>query len=102
MASFVLSFFPLDVLDGIWDLIESVSEVFLTYSCQSHFVLDKREFPGLMVKRIRKDKLYGVSVCFVQFSWRRSTGGSTKRIHPWHSWHRECLSPLQSEEKSCD
>ena len=33
MASYVLSFFPLDVLDGIWDLIESVSEGFLTYSC---------------------------------------------------------------------
>ena len=33
MASFVLSFFPLDVLDGIWDLIESVSEGFLNYSC---------------------------------------------------------------------
>ena len=32
MASFVLSFFPLDVLDEIWDLIESVSEVFLTFS----------------------------------------------------------------------
>ena len=32
MASFVLSFFPLDVLDGVWDLIESVSEGFLTYS----------------------------------------------------------------------
>ena len=32
MASFVLSFFPLDVLDGNWDLIESVSEGFLTYS----------------------------------------------------------------------
>ena len=32
MASFVLSFFPLDVLDGFWDLIESVSERFLTYS----------------------------------------------------------------------
>ena len=32
MASFVLSFFPLDVLDGIWDLIESVPEGFLTYS----------------------------------------------------------------------
>ena len=31
MASFVLSFFPLDVLDEIWDLIESVSEGFLTY-----------------------------------------------------------------------
>ena len=32
VASFVLSVFPLDVLDGIWDLIESVSEGFLTYS----------------------------------------------------------------------
>ena len=32
MASFVLSFFPLDVLDEIWDLIESVIEGFLTYS----------------------------------------------------------------------
>ena len=28
----MLSFFPLDVLDEIWDLIESVSEGFLTYS----------------------------------------------------------------------
>ena len=33
MASFVLSFFPLDVLDEIWGLIESVSEGFLTYPC---------------------------------------------------------------------
>ena len=32
MASFVLSFFPLDVLDEIWDLIETVSEGFLSYS----------------------------------------------------------------------
>ena len=32
MASFVLSFFPLDVLDEIMDLIESVSGGFLTYS----------------------------------------------------------------------
>ena len=29
---FMLSFFPLDVLDEIWDVIESVSEGFLTYS----------------------------------------------------------------------
>ena len=36
MASFVLSFFPLDVLDGIWDLIESVSEGFLTFSFTSY------------------------------------------------------------------
>ena len=32
IASFVLSFFPLDVFDEIWDLIESVFEGFLTYS----------------------------------------------------------------------
>ena len=32
MASFVLSFFPRDVLDEIWDLIELVSEDFPTYS----------------------------------------------------------------------
>ena len=28
----MLSFFPLDVLDEIWDVMESVSEGFLTYS----------------------------------------------------------------------
>ena len=32
MASFCAAFFPLDVLDEIWDLTESVSEVFPTYS----------------------------------------------------------------------
>ena len=35
VASFVLSFFPIDVLDEILDLIESVSEGFLTYFCKS-------------------------------------------------------------------
>ena len=39
MASFVLSFFPLDVLDEVWDLIESVSEGFLTYSCNEIYAL---------------------------------------------------------------
>ena len=38
MASFVLSFFPLDVLDEIWDLIESFSEGFLTYSWEKQTV----------------------------------------------------------------
>ena len=32
MASFILSLFPLDVLDEIWDVIESVCKGFLTYS----------------------------------------------------------------------
>ena len=31
-VSFVLSFFPRDILDEIWDLIESVSKEFPTYS----------------------------------------------------------------------
>ena len=33
---FVLSFVPLDVLDEIWDVIESVSEGFVTYSCNEY------------------------------------------------------------------
>ena len=40
MASFVLSFFPLDVLDGIWDLTESVSEGFLTHSSNLVYYAD--------------------------------------------------------------
>ena len=35
MVSFVLSFFPRDVLDEILNLIESVSEDFPSYSCIS-------------------------------------------------------------------
>ena len=34
MVSFVLSFFPRDVLDEILNLIESVSEDFPSYSCK--------------------------------------------------------------------
>ena len=50
MASFVLSFFPLDVLDGIWDLTESVSEGFLTYSSTTS-VLMVTSFPAITVGR---------------------------------------------------
>ena len=35
MVSFVLSFFPRDVLDEILKLIESVSEDFPSYSCNT-------------------------------------------------------------------
>ena len=38
MVSFVLSFFPRDVLDEILNLIESVSEDFPSYSCISELV----------------------------------------------------------------
>ena len=44
MVSFVLSFFPLDVLDDIWDLIESVSEGFLTYSYSTTLLIG--DLPG--------------------------------------------------------
>ena len=46
MASFVLSFFPLDVLDWIWDLIESVSEGFLTFFCTPS--LEFQHYPGFI------------------------------------------------------
>ena len=42
MASFALSFFPLDVLDEIWDLIESVSEGFLTSSFRDYRTLSMK------------------------------------------------------------
>ena len=38
MVSFVLSFFPRDVLDEILNLIESVSEDFPSYSCRDSVV----------------------------------------------------------------
>ena len=38
MVSFVLSFFPRDVLDEILNLIESVSEDFPSYSCKTEDV----------------------------------------------------------------
>ena len=34
----MLSFFPLVVSDEIWDLIESVSEGFPTYSCKNQVI----------------------------------------------------------------
>ena len=38
MASFCAVIFPTRFLDEIWDLIESVSEGFLTYSLKSYYV----------------------------------------------------------------
>ena len=44
----MLFFFPLDVLDEIWDLIESVSEGFLTYTYSSD--LPCRRFRSSVVR----------------------------------------------------
>ena len=59
----MLSFFPRDVLDEIWDLIESVSEGFLTYSFNftSQYLDDllniDNNFFDSMVKRIYPSEL---------------------------------------------
>ena len=42
----MLSLFPLDVLDEIWDVIESVSEVSLTYS---YLILEKNELLDIFI-----------------------------------------------------
>ena len=57
MASFVQSFFPLDVLDEIWDLIESVSEGFLTYSLRC--IYDN------MAVQVLTYFIFSVLVCFI-------------------------------------
>ena len=49
MASFVLSFFPLDVLDETWDLIESVSEGFFTYSYNGMNTAKKFEHVSILI-----------------------------------------------------
>ena len=40
----MLSIFPLDVLDEMWDVIESVSEGFLTYSYRECLSLEFEKF----------------------------------------------------------
>ena len=47
---YVLSFFPLDVFDEIWELIESVSEGFLTYS---FFVLKLKNQLGKQLLHVK-------------------------------------------------
>ena len=46
----MLSFFPLDVLDEIWDVTEAVSEGFLTYSYEVYdiYILDWGWSGGVM------------------------------------------------------
>ena len=50
MVSFVLSFFPRDVLDEILNLIESVSEDFPSYS---YIVFHSMEFLVLSIDRFQ-------------------------------------------------
>ena len=49
----MLSFFPVDVLDEIWDLIESVSEGFVTYSRWVGLAYRQVQFLPQDYKRLR-------------------------------------------------
>ena len=94
MASFVLSFFPLDFLDGVWDLIESFSEGFLTYS-----QLSSRSHPRHLVGKgtAQKDTIIDItsdSQVNSNFPYRWSPASlasdpqkltqSSSRSHPRH------------------
>ena len=52
LVSFVLSFFPRDVLDEILNLIGSVSEGFPSYFCQKDNLLQSRETLKLLLIKI--------------------------------------------------
>ena len=54
MVSFVLSFFPRDVLDEILNLIESVSEDFPSYSCKRGIIHSL--FHGIFQKLMKSYK----------------------------------------------
>ena len=57
----MLSFFPLDILDEIWDIIESVSEEFLTYSLLA-VVSQMRAIFSLQIREGSKSKVTRVSI----------------------------------------
>ena len=54
MVSFVLSFFPRDVLDEILNLIESVSEDFPSYSYKKI----KQQYLSTFIQGVEKDRYY--------------------------------------------
>ena len=76
MASFVLSLFPLDVLDEIWDLIESVSEGFLTLfftMMKSRKRITKRYdsdsfYNSILTSSFNKDRMFGSSFLAIEGS----------------------------------
>ena len=64
MASFELSFFPLDVLDGTWDLIESVSEGFLTSSSIQFFTFVIQLQLNLTILNDARAKILALTMIF--------------------------------------
>ena len=76
MASFVLSFFPLDVLDEIWDLIEPVSEGFLTYSyytiLDNYCIVVGDRMKNIVNTKLIKESYYGLSCLCTCLSVQKS------------------------------
>ena len=95
---FVLSFFQLDVLDEIWDVIESVSEGFLTYFCNlaitGTFPSNTIPTRGLLVL-----KLIWVHSSSAQYGlwlrWAKILGPSCKiNLDFWDCFVREKSAPV--------
>ena len=98
----MLSFFPPDVLDEIWDLIESVSEGFLTYSLTAkllrqgykafskfyrrHFDIVSKHNVGLktlLLQGLSEPEFYGDLV----YKFRKIIG---KNDVPYHHFKKNC------------
>ena len=62
MVSFVLSFFPRDVLDEILNLIGSVSEGFPSYSYLVHSEINRYNQPYQIISRIVKFQSFVINI----------------------------------------
>ena len=70
---FVLSFFPQDVLDEIWDIIESVSWGFLTYSDITEYLVSS--------VCLYKFHIFFISVLLRQFLSPAGSHRNGKKVH---------------------
>ena len=66
-------FLPLDVLDEIWDVIESVSEGFLTYSVQKK-KKKKKTSANIYLLRSQRRYISANSSCILTNIWSPETG----------------------------
>ena len=74
MVSFVLSFFPRDVLDEILNLIESVSEDFPSYSTVRNEKRRDKMFTvtkQLKMGEFTKDTYFSLNIIFMLSSFQR-------------------------------
>ena len=77
----MLSFLPLDVLNEIWDVIESFSEGFLTYSHTISYHLSTETFDMLIIITLRYMSHYPIPF-YIFRKVVRWFGALTKRREP--------------------